>query len=85
MHDHDAIFTEVLRHFDDSSGALARALGESTPAVCNWRTRGIPANRCKAIEALTGIPARRMRPHDWHEYWPEPEKAPAGKRSGAAA
>ena len=66
-----AVFDEVLSHFDDSAAALGRALGESTPLVCNWRSRGIPANRCMAIKKLTGIPVERMRPHDWHEYWPK--------------
>ena len=54
--------------------ALADALGESVQTVSNWRTRGVPANRCKAVEALTGVSVRRLRPHDWADYWPEPAR-----------
>lgn len=70
-----AVFDEVLTHFDDSPAKLGRALSESTPLVCNWRSRGIPANRCMAVKALTGIPTTRLRPFDWHEYWPEDKPA----------
>jgi hypothetical protein len=51
--------------------AIATALNESLATVCNWRHRGIPPNKAKALEALTGISVRRLRPNDWHEYWPE--------------
>jgi hypothetical protein len=51
--------------------AIAVALNESLATVCNWRHRGIPPNKAKALEALTGISVRRLRPKDWHEYWPD--------------
>ena len=50
---------------------LAGALDETSQAVSNWRTRGVPANRCKAIEAATGVSVQRLRPADWHDYWPD--------------
>lgn len=58
--------------------ALAKNLGEKPATVCNWKQRGFPADRCKAIEALTGVSVRRLRPDDWRDYWPEqPRKAKA--------
>ncbi len=57
--------------------AIADELGESVQTVSNWRTRGVPANRCKAFEALTGMSVRRLRPKDWREYWPDAAKAHA--------
>lgn len=58
---------------------LAKQLGESTQTVVNWRARGAaPANRCVAVEQLTGVDRRKLRPNDWHEYWPiEPADAKA--------
>lgn len=54
---------------------LADALGESMQTITNWRARGVPANKCAAIEQLTGISRRDLRPTDWAEYWPELAKA----------
>lgn len=51
--------------------ALADALGESVSTVCNWRHRGIPPHRAKAVEMLTGVSVRETRPVDWRDYWPE--------------
>lgn len=59
---------------------LAELLDEPIPTVNNWRTRGIPAKHCKAVERLTGISVRRLRPEDWHHYWPD-----APKRTKASA
>lgn len=61
-------------------GELATSLGENIATVSNWRKRGIPPMRCKAVETLTGISVRVMRPLDWEHYWPpepEPVKATA--------
>lgn len=53
-------------------GCLANHLNESIQTVCNWVARGkAPANRCPAIEALTGVSRRELRPDDWGDYWPE--------------
>lgn len=57
--------------------ALGKALSESTQTVSNWRMRGAPpANRCVAIEQLTGVSRRELRPTDWRDYWPEATDAP---------
>jgi DNA-binding transcriptional regulator YdaS (Cro superfamily) len=56
---------------------LAAALGETAQAVSNWRARGVPANRCKAIEAATGVSVQFLRPNDWHDYWPDADHAVA--------
>ena len=60
------------------AAGLAAALSDaqqvvSVQAVCNWRERGFPANKCKAIEALVGVSVVRLRPDDWRDYWPEAE------------
>ena len=51
--------------------AVASALSESIQAVSNWTVRGVPANRCKAVEALIDVSVRDLRPNDWRDYWPE--------------
>ncbi len=53
-----------------SAQALADALGVTPQVVSNWKTRGVPANMCKAIEAVTGVSVRELR-DDWRDYWPE--------------
>lgn len=63
------LFAEVVREAG-SLTALADALGETPQLVSNWRHRSFPANKCKAIEAITGISVQRLRPDDWREYWP---------------
>jgi hypothetical protein len=63
---------------------IAEGLGETIQTVSNWRTRGVPPNRCKAFEAVTGISVRKLRPHDWRDYWPEPPPT-RRKRTPAAA
>ena len=83
--DAESIFCQVLKHFDDSPAKLARALNETTPVVCNWRARGIPANKAKAVEALTGISVRAIRPDDWNAYWPEPARMTRRKAAKATA
>ena len=70
----EAIYTSVVQAFG-SVVAAAEALGESSSTVCNWKVRGIPANKAKQIEALTGISVRKLRPEDWQQYWPEQEAA----------
>jgi DNA-binding transcriptional regulator YdaS (Cro superfamily) len=50
---------------------IAEALNESVQTIVNWRARGaVPASRCKAFEALTGVHVRHLR-EDWAKYWPE--------------
>jgi DNA-binding transcriptional regulator YdaS (Cro superfamily) len=69
--------TGIARAIERFGGvaALARALGESTQTVSNWRQRGEPpANRCVAIEQITGVSRRELR-SDWADYWPEAPEA----------
>jgi len=58
------------------AAVIARALDESIQTVINWRDRGFPPRKCKAIEALTGVSVKRLRPNDWADYWPEAENEP---------
>lgn len=44
-----------------SQAALARALDVLSQHITNWRERGIPAARCPAIEAATGVPCEQLR------------------------
>lgn len=47
-----------------SASNLARALGVSIQVVTNWRTRGVPAERCPDIEQATGgkVRCEELRP-----------------------
>lgn len=55
-----------------SLSKLASILGVSVQVVSNWRERGVPIERCVAIENATGgaITRRDLRP-DWRDIWPE--------------
>lgn len=55
--------------------AMAQRLNTSVQAVTNWKARGAPpASKCAAIEAITGVDRRELRPDDWADYWPEAAK-----------
>ena len=68
-----------------NQAALARALGVTPVTVGQWLKphlstgRGVPPKQCVRIQQLTGgkITCRDLRPDDWQEIWPEPEKANA--------
>lgn len=50
-----------------SQANLARALNVLSQHITNWRERGIPAERCPAIEAACGVPCEDLRPDlSWH-------------------
>ena len=68
----DDVFARVTR--DLGAAGLAVALGETIQTVWNWRARGFPPNKCKAIERVTGVSVRELRPNDWRDYWPEPAR-----------
>lgn len=68
--DKEKDFAEVVAEPTDIR-ALAEALGVSYEVVCNWRSRGVPANRAKEVAAQTGVSLKRLRPLDWRAYWPE--------------
>ena len=57
---------------------LARTLGISVAAVGNWKLRGVPFEKCVAIERATqgAVTRRDLRPDDWQEIWPELAASP---------
>lgn len=51
---------------------LAALLGVSAQAISNWKERGVPIERCLAIELATnGEVTRRDLRDDWLTIWPE--------------
>lgn len=77
---HEKAFDDGLQAVGGSMSDLAERMGESLQTLSNWRSRGVPANKCKRFEAVTGISVRRLRPADWRDYWP-----PEDERSKAKA
>jgi DNA-binding transcriptional regulator YdaS (Cro superfamily) len=76
----------------DGAVKLAAILGVTAQAISNWKSdRGVPIDRCVAIEVACDGAVRRwdLRPADWFKHWPEligtegapkvPAKAPAVK------
>jgi len=59
--------------------ALAKAIDVSQAFVSKIVNgeKAIPAEHCKAIEALSAgaVTCQEMRPIDWHKYWPELAKS----------
>ncbi len=49
-------------------GKLAAGIGVAQNVVSNWKARGqVPADRCPAIESMTGIACEKVRPDlGWH-------------------
>lgn len=63
--------------------AVARMVGVKSPSVIEWRRRGIPSDRCPAIERATEgkVTCEEMRPDVvWHRVpdaeWPHPGGRP---------
>lgn len=83
--------TRAAQAFGGYAG-LARALSVSAPSVHEWASgrRPVPSKRCVQIERMTMGAVRRwdLRPHDWHEQWPElvghPDAPPVPAEAGAA-
>lgn len=51
---------------------LALILGVTAQAISNWKGRGVPIERCLAIERATaGSVSRRDLREDWPDIWPE--------------
>ena len=61
-----------------SATALARAIGVTSQAIAQWRR--IPAERCQAVSAATGIPLHDLRP----DIYPAPSPAAETPASEAA-
>lgn len=76
---YETVFADVVKRAG-SLTSLAHTLGKPIPTVSSWRKRGVPPLYCKAVETLTGVSVKRLRPDDWHDYWPE-----LGRRRKAAA
>lgn len=47
--------------------ALGRAVGVSGVAVQKWLRKRIPAERCAAVEKITGVSKKELRPDLWGE------------------
>lgn len=56
---------------------LAKALKVDRSRITRWSQTKVPAERCLAIEAITGIPRDMMRPD---VYLAAPEPKAKGKR-----
>lgn len=63
--------------------AVARMVGCKPPSVMEWRTRGIPPDRCPAIERAKGgsVTCEELRPDvRWQRVpdpdWPHPDGRP---------
>jgi len=52
---------------------LSQVLDVTLGALGNWKIRGVPIERCYAIERATSgaVTRKDLRPDDWHEIWPE--------------
>ncbi|MEY2686583.1 MAG: hypothetical protein RL375_781 [Pseudomonadota bacterium] len=52
---------------------LSQVLDVTLGALGNWKTRGVPIERCYSIERATNgaVTRKDLRPDDWHEIWPE--------------
>lgn len=80
---------EAIKRACDAVGGqsvLARSLDVSAAAVNQWvkGVRPVPARFCRAIEDLTGVSRRDLRPEDWRDWWPE-LGAPAGQAQASGA
>ena len=62
---------QAIALFDNSQVKLARALSDldddsrvSAMAITHWKVRGVPLDRCRDLEAVTGgqIPREAFRP-----------------------
>ncbi len=67
--------------------AMAESLDVSVAAIGNWKTRGVPFEKCPIIERLTERQVMRyhLRPDDWADMWPELAPALANTAQPAIA
>ena len=65
--------------------ATATALSVSVQRLSNWTERGVPVDKCVAVERATNgrVTRKDLRPDDWQEIWPE--LAPAHAERAQAA
>ncbi len=68
-------FSDWVNEQRGRSLAIAQAVGVTPPVVSDWVTgkKGIPMERCTAIERATGgaVTRKDLRPDDWQDHWPE--------------
>lgn len=80
-------FTEWVTEQRGRSLAIAQAVGVTPPVVSDWVTgkKGIPLERCTAIERATGgvVTRKDLRPDDWQDHWPELVQPPANSAEAA--
>lgn len=80
-------FTEWVQEQRGRSLAIAQAIGVTPPVVSDWVTgkKGIPLDRCTAIERATdgAVTRKDLRPDDWQNHWPELAQAPANTAQAA--
>lgn len=52
---------------------IAAAIGVSNQAISNWKMRGVPVERCLAIDRATGgrVTRQELRPNDYWLIWPD--------------
>lgn len=69
------ITTQVVQKLGGPVQA-ARKLGiKHYQSVQQWTY--VPARHCNAVERLTGVDRKTLRPHDWQAYWPDLAQEPA--------
>lgn len=60
---------------DEAGGvsAIAVKLGVTPQRLANWLERGVPVDKCAAVEAAVSGRIKRadLRPDDWQAIWPE--------------
>lgn len=63
---------------------LAKYLKLSPSVVHQWRKglRPVSAIHCQAIEKVTGVSRRDLRPNDWQKFWPELIQGEANEQIG---
>lgn len=70
-----------LKHFVKEVGLTATAamLSVSVQRLANWVERGVPVDKCAAIELATNgrVTRKELRPNDWQAIWPELAQATA--------
>lgn len=70
-----------IKHVLDNAqfrASIVAKLGVTQQAITNWKQRGIPAEKCPDIEAITGIKCEQLRPDvNWAVLRKQPRKAKA--------
>lgn len=64
---------QTLKEAVEARGLKVSAdlLGVTPQRLSNWMERGVPVERCAAVEAELGVLRKTLRPNDWQAIWPE--------------